>query len=788
MSDLDLKITLRAIDKFSEPARKVAAISGKLAQHLGESQKELFAIGNNRKAIKAFEEASQKLGKLNGNLTETTSKVKQGRREMAYLHRQMELVGSSSKAGKQLAKEFEAARKSVHALERQERRLTEQISESSSKLDERSAKLREAGIDTKNLRQEQDRLGASYAKTTGKMEAMSKMAAQVQKARERHDRALQRAANAALIAHGAQRVGQAAMGMVTQPVQQMRQVERSKGELASLGMQDTEVVAAKGREMSTKLAGITTSAFVSAAYDIKSGISTLTDQSVANMTALAALTAKATKSNVDQMTSLFATGYGSFKNSLFADIGDDEFGQAFSASLAKAVQQFKTDGAKMQQAIQSMGSGLAESGIALSDQFTALGMLQQKMEAGVAGTTLNALERTAGRAQKRFEQMGIAVNTLDKNGNLRSLPELLEQMQGAFGQEYTTETGTRIQEAFGSEEAVRFFKAMWGQQESFRANAKAIEEAQRQGEAFTGTMAKAMDSNMDARLQLMQQRWAAVQQRIGDALLPVLERLMNVIEPIIDGLGAWIDKHPYLTQALAIVVGGVGALALAIAPVITAVTGLGAAITWMGYRAKKAQMEAMLDGMGGGKGGKGWRNKLKGLGRGGPGGKGWGGKLQGIGKGLSGKAGLIGAGVGALTIGATLMDDKLSAGEKAASISGDAGGIGGALAGAAAGAALGSVVPVIGTAIGGALGAYFGAQGGGWLGEQFGSLFTDDEETPVMAGAGAATQNADNSTNTFNLSIQQQPGEDEESLAKRVMGKIQDQQRQRQMAAIYDSP
>ena len=44
--------------------------------------------------------------------------------------------------------------------------------------------------------------------------------------------------------------------------------------------------------------------------------SSLSDEGVAEFTALAALTAKATKSTASEMTSLFATGYGIYKGSL----------------------------------------------------------------------------------------------------------------------------------------------------------------------------------------------------------------------------------------------------------------------------------------------------------------------------------------------------------------------------------------------------------------------------------------------------------------------------------------
>ena len=42
-------------------------------------------------------------------------------------------------------------------------------------------------------------------------------------------------------------------------------------------------------------------------------LSSLSDEGVAEFTALAALTAKATKSTASEMTSLFATGYGIYK-------------------------------------------------------------------------------------------------------------------------------------------------------------------------------------------------------------------------------------------------------------------------------------------------------------------------------------------------------------------------------------------------------------------------------------------------------------------------------------------
>ena len=90
------------------------------------------------------------------------------------------------------------------------------------------------------------------------------------------------------------------------------------------------------KSFSDTWAGTSKSDFITAAYDIKSGIASLTDEGVAQFTELAALTGKATKSTTEEMGSLFATGYGIYKG-FYDDMSDLEFGEMFSAGIATAV-------------------------------------------------------------------------------------------------------------------------------------------------------------------------------------------------------------------------------------------------------------------------------------------------------------------------------------------------------------------------------------------------------------------------------------------------------------------
>ena len=773
MSDLKLSVLISAIDQFSAPAKKVAQASEQMSGKLHKGQEQLQNLGKQKQAIDKLKLLETRLGK-------TAAGMDQARQKTAQLGKSL---ADTAKPTKKLQQQFESTRKKSDHLKQQHRKQREELRQL-------REELRGAGIDTRRLGDAQKKVSSNIDKATRSMEKMAMVEAKMASAQKHFDGRLQTAANAALVAGGLRRVGQGALGMMSAPIQQMRTVERSKGELASLGVEDINAVVSRGQEMSNQLAGVNTAAFVSAAYDIKSGISTLSDKGVADMTALAALTAKATKSDVGQMTSLFATGYGSFKNSLFKEMDDAEFGSVFSSMLSKSVQQFKTDGGKMQQAIQSMGSGLAESGIALSDQLTALGMLQQKMEAGVAGTTLTALERSAAQAQERFAKMGLGIETLNENGNLRDLPELLEEVQAAFGNEYTTEIGSQLQKAFGSEEAVKFFKAMWGQQEVFRENSKTLKEAREQGEAFTRSMAEAMDNNMDARLQLMQQRWDVIKQKLGTALIPILERLLPRLEDAANWLSKFIEGNNGLSSTLIAVVGGLGAVAVVLAPAITALGAFAASIAYVGLMAKKNAYATAMAGAGG-KAGKG-------------------GLLRRAGRAMGGKAGLIGAGIGVLSVGSTLADDSLSMGEKAADVSNTAGSIGGVMGGAKLGAALGTVLaPGIGTAVGGVLGSIIGGVGGSWLGDKVGSLFTSDDKpekavasnlpktgaaaavtaalvaTPAVAAqAPAVTQQQ--TTTVERIQIYQRPDEDADALTERIMEEIDNRNAYKEQGAQHD--
>ena len=105
-------------------------------------------------------------------------------------------------------------------------------------------------------------------------------------------------------------IGGTITGLAMKTVTATFDTQNALGELSSLGVKDLKAVEDAAKSFSDTWAGTSKADFITASYDIKSGIASLTDEGVAQFTQLAALTGKATKSTTEEMGSLFATGYG----------------------------------------------------------------------------------------------------------------------------------------------------------------------------------------------------------------------------------------------------------------------------------------------------------------------------------------------------------------------------------------------------------------------------------------------------------------------------------------------
>lgn len=370
-----------------------------------------------------------------------------------------------------------------------------------------------------------------------------------------------------------QEMGSQITGAVLAPVEATFETRRAIGELASLGVKDLGAVEEAAKSFSDQWAGTTKADFISAAYDIKSGISSLSDEGVAEFTSLAALTAKATKSTAAEMTSLFATGYGIYKD-YYSDLSDMEFGAMFSAGISESVRAFKTSGSGMAQSIQTLGASATTANVPLEEQLSILGMLQATMGGAEAGTKYKAFLRSAVRGG---EELGLTFT--DANNQLLSMPEILGILKGKFGETMDAAEKMELQKAFGDTEAVALIDLMYNKVGDLQDNIVGMYDALGSGSGVAHKMASAINETEPEKYQRIQQQIHNIKESIGNSLLPTVNELMGKGSEGLAKVGSWIEKNQELVRIIMLVVLAVGGFLAIAGTVIAVVGGVGLIIT-----------------------------------------------------------------------------------------------------------------------------------------------------------------------------------------------------------------
>lgn len=332
------------------------------------------------------------------------------------------------------------------------------------------------------------------------------------------------------------------------------------GELKSLGVTDLKAVEEAARNFSNTWAGTTKADFISAAYDIKSGIASLTDEGVAEFTSLAGLTATATKSTTGEMTSLFATGYGIYKN-YYSELSDMEFGEMFSAGIATAVKNYKTSGSQMAASIGMLGATATNANISMEEQLAILGQLQTTMSGSEAATKYKAFLNTAASAG---EKLGLTF--IDSNNQLLSMPEILNKLKSKYGETLDAVEKQKLKEAFGTDEAIAMIDLLYGNVDTLQTGIEDLAVSMAGGTAVTEQMAEAINNTPAKKFELLKQQIHTNVEELGNNLLPVVNESIDKVSRLVSKGSDWISKNKET-------IGTVMNLALKIGVLMTAIGG-----------------------------------------------------------------------------------------------------------------------------------------------------------------------------------------------------------------------
>ena len=389
--------------------------------------------------------------------------------------------------------------------------------------------LKKSGIDVRNL----DRDSRHFRLSLIKLKKASKIQFKIDGIKEQFA-----SQKASLIGLGASLYG------VTSMVQSANNVLKAQGEIKSLGItkQGIDGITKAAHSMSLQYGQITAPEFIKASYDIKSGIASLSDEGVKQMTKFAATTAVATKSSTQEMTKLYALGYGIFRKDFTSDM---DFGKKFSGAIAGAVQAFRTDGADLSRGLSNIGASAHAMGVSLQEELAIVGLSKGAFDsASEAGSGYRAFLTGVGKAQK---ELGLTFT--DAEGKMLPMVDVLKKIKDKYGDNIKSlEVQQELQKAFGSQEAVKIVNALINKTDELNSSQKSLKKSMDDGLSKSEQMAKAMDSGYG--FEKMSHAMSYMSYTIGKAVAPAVDMLATALGGIAKGI-AWLDeKVPGLTSVL----------------------------------------------------------------------------------------------------------------------------------------------------------------------------------------------------------------------------------------------
>ncbi len=339
-------------------------------------------------------------------------------------------------------------------------------------------------------------------------------------------------------------------------------IEASKleSQIKSLGVtkDDVEGISTKVRELAGEM-GTMQEVTLSGIWDLKSAVSTLDPKQLVEVAKALDMTAKATKGDFGGLSDLFGTTYDQFKD-MYKSMSDTQFAGLFGNTITLVSNLYKTDGAKMQQAMQSLGSTAAKMNVSLEEQSVILGKLQNSDLAGVAGTAYKSFLSKVSSGMKELDLS--AVDTM--TGKMKSMPDLLESISKKFGNTIEPDEMEKLTKAF-TEEGARLVTGLMTKYKSLREDIQLVKKANADGNWTAMKEAAAINmDNLSTGLDRAGAGWKALQSTIAKGFNEgPLKYIVSGVADIFTGLIKILNEHSYVRQFVATVIfGGTAVLLL----------------------------------------------------------------------------------------------------------------------------------------------------------------------------------------------------------------------------------
>ncbi|HFQ7238474.1 TPA: phage tail tape measure protein [Citrobacter braakii] len=546
-NNVRIEVLLNAVDRASRPLKAIQNASKSLSGDIRTSQKSLRGLNAQASRIDGFRKAS-------AQLAVTGHALDKAKQEAEALATQFKNTERPTRAQAQV---LESAKRAAQGLQTKYNSLTESVKR-------QQRELGAAGINTRNLANDERGLKSRIAETTAQLnrqrEALAKVSAQqakLSRVKERYQAGKSLAGNAA--AAGAAGVGIATAGTMAgvkllTPGYAFAQKNSELQAVLGVDKQSPEMQALRkqARQLGDNTAASADDAAGAQIIIAKSGGDAAAIQAATPVTLNMALSNRRT---MEENAALLTGMKSAFQlsNDKVAHIGD-----VLSMTMNKTAADF--DG--MSDALTYAAPVAKNAGVSIEETAAMVGALHDSRITGsMAGTgsraVMSRLQAPTGKAYDAIKELG--VKTSDSKGNTRPIFSILKEMQRSF-EKNNLGTGQRaeyMKTIFGEEAssaaAVLMTAASTGKLDKLTAAFKA-------SDGKTEELVKVMQDNLGGDFKEFQSAYEAVGTDLFDQQEGSLRKLTQTATQYVLRLDGWIQKNKGLATTLGVVVGGALAL------------------------------------------------------------------------------------------------------------------------------------------------------------------------------------------------------------------------------------
>lgn len=575
-NNLKLEVLLKAVDQATRPFKAIQTASKSLSGDIRMTQQSLRDLNGQASKIDGFRKTSAQLAVTGQSL----EKAKQEAEALAVQFKNTERPTAAQ------ARVLESAKRAADGLQTKYNSLTQSVKR-------QQAELGKAGINTRNLTNDENRLKNNISETTAQLNRQREALARVSAQQAKLSAVQKRYQAGKALAGNAASMGAAGVGMATtatlagvalmKPGYDFAQKNSELQAVLGVEKDSADMVALRkqARQLGDNTAASADDAAGAQIIIAKAGGDTAAIQAA---TPVALDMALANRRTMEENAGLLMGMRSAFQlsNDKVAHIGD-----VLSMTMNKTAADF--DG--LSDALTYAAPVAKNAGVSIEETAAMVGALHDaKITGSMAGTgsraVLSRLQAPTGKAYDAIKELG--VKTADGKGNTRPIFNILKEMQRSF-EKNNLGTGQRaeyMKTIFGEEAssaaAVLMTAASSGKLDQLTATLKA-------SDGKTAELVKVMQDNLGGDFKEFQSAYEAVGTDLFDQQESSLRKLVQTATGYVLKLDGWIQKNKSLATTLGVisaaaigVVGVIGAIGLVAWPVIIGINAIIAAAGALG--------------------------------------------------------------------------------------------------------------------------------------------------------------------------------------------------------------